>query len=626
MALAPGASLGPYEVLGRLGRGGMGEVYSARDKRLERSVAIKVLPAELVDDARSRERLIREARAAASLSHPGICTLFEVGEYDGQTLIAMEQIPGKTLAELLLPGGMPTESVLRYGLQVASALAYAHDHGIVHRDLKCNNILVTPDGLAKVVDFGLAKRLEQEDLQDLTRSTESLTTDSAIAGTLAYMAPEILAGRSADPKSDIWSLGVVLHTMLSGSMPFSGSTPFELAAAILREPAKPVPSTVLPGLRVIVRRCLAKDATTRYQRASEVAAALESAHEDAAGFGVPVTTAPRRYGTGSIRDESSSTVDGIGHGESAVIGGAATDSAEVQVLNRIAGALGPVVTGARIIAAVSIATVLFGLLGVITGVTFDLAMHVPVDTSAVGYLILGVRAVIPIIGLMIAVAVMLAVLYLALRVAVWLAARLRGKEKAGTALERTWGAVGKRLDALEDPALVSWIAALSVVGLLAVGAASWPQLKTIEQLVELPATAHVDTTPLSAEANWRHFLVTSVTAATVLILGAVWLLGLSVMKRTGRSGAVAVVYRAAGVVAVFAVLALAVVPWRVVWANESEQVLFGGQKAFIVAESGARLFLFAPDFEERYLEVRSDDRRLERSSRAQRVNIFDTSD
>jgi tRNA A-37 threonylcarbamoyl transferase component Bud32 len=604
----------------------MGEVYSARDRRLERSVAIKVLPAELVDDRRSRDRLIREARAAASLSHPGICTLYEVGEYEGQTLIAMEQIPGKTLADLLLPGGMPIESVLRYGLQVAGALAYAHDHGIVHRDLKCNNILVTPEGLAKVVDFGLAQRLEQDELQDLTRSTESLTVESAIAGTLAYMAPEILAGKPADPRTDIWSLGVVLHIMLSGSMPFSGATPFELAAAILREPAKPVPSTALPGLRVVVRRCLAKDATVRYQRASEVAAALESAHEDAAGFGVAVVGEPGRHGTESSFGQSSSSVDEIAPGDVAVIGGAATDSAEVQVLNRIAGALGPVVTGARIVAAVSIATVLFGLLGVITSVTFDLAMHVPLATSAVGYVIFGVRAVIPIVALMLGLATIIAAVFLTLRFGFWLVTKLRGAESVGGGLDRTVRAVRERFDALEAPALTSWIAALSMLGLFAVGAASWPQLKAIEKLVELPSTVRVDTTPLSEDAHGRLFLATGVAAATVLTLGLFWLLGLSVLKRKNRSGVLPALFRVAGIAAVFSVIALAIVPWRIVWDSQRERVRFDGRGAFVVEESGEQLFLFAPGAPERFLEVDRDDERLERSSGTRRHDMFDPAD
>jgi serine/threonine protein kinase len=209
--MEPGARLGPYEVVARIGAGGMGEVWRARDTRLERDVALKVLPAEAVADEVARARLLREARLASKLNHPHICTIHEVGEADGQVYIAMELVEGQTLAERLSEHSLSAEEVLRFGQQLADALSHAHEHGVVHRDFKSANVIITPEGRAKVLDFGLAKRLvgaEASEATTLSRAT--LTEAGAIAGTPAYMAPEQLRGLAADTRSDIWALGVVL--------------------------------------------------------------------------------------------------------------------------------------------------------------------------------------------------------------------------------------------------------------------------------------------------------------------------------------------------------------------------------------------------------------------------------
>jgi TolB-like protein/Tfp pilus assembly protein PilF len=271
-----GRTVGPYRILERLGAGGMGEVYRARDDRLQRDVALKVFAAgQAVDDA-ARARLLREARAASALNHPNICTIHDVGESDGQAFIAMEYVEGQPLAARIPPGGLPVESVLRYGTQVADAVAHAHERGVVHRDLKCANVVVTPEGRAKVLDFGLAKRMQEAGLEEATRSQASLTEPGAVAGTLAYMAPEQLRGQPADARSDIWALGVMLQEMVTGQRPFQGNTGYELSSAILREPPAPLPATVLPGLRAVIHRCLAKEPGQRYQRAAEVRAALQT--------------------------------------------------------------------------------------------------------------------------------------------------------------------------------------------------------------------------------------------------------------------------------------------------------------------------------------------------------------
>jgi len=282
MPLTPGASFGVYEDAARLGAGGMGEVWRARDPRLEREVALKVLPAAATADDAARARLLREARMASKLNHPNVCTIYEVGEVDGEAYIAMELVEGPSLAEKLTDGPLSPEHVLRYGTQVADALDHAHERGVVHRDLKSANVVITPEGRAKVLDFGLAGRISDTELTEATtHSLESAELSGRIAGTLAYMAPEQLRGQAADARSDIWALGVMLYEMASGVRPFSGGTGFELSSAILSQPAPPLPSQatgeVAAQLQNVIDRCLEKEPGWRYQRAGEVRAALETA-------------------------------------------------------------------------------------------------------------------------------------------------------------------------------------------------------------------------------------------------------------------------------------------------------------------------------------------------------------
>ncbi|MCL5289075.1 MAG: protein kinase [Acidobacteria bacterium] len=275
-----GKLIAHYEVSARLGAGGMGEVYLARDTTLGREVALKLLPAEMSADETARARLINEARTASSLNHPHICTIYEVGEAEGRAYIAMEHVPGEALAAKIPEGGLLAETVVRYGEQVADALAHAHERGIIHRDLKTSNVMITPEGRVKVLDFGLAKKLRDEDLAEVTRSGKALTQAGAVVGTLHSMAPELLSGNPADARSDIWALGILLYETAAGALPFQGKTGFELTSAILREPPRTLSERMPAGLRAIIQNCLAKEPGQRYQRASEVRAALEAIRTD----------------------------------------------------------------------------------------------------------------------------------------------------------------------------------------------------------------------------------------------------------------------------------------------------------------------------------------------------------
>jgi serine/threonine protein kinase len=271
-----GEMLGHYRVVSKIGQGAMGVVYRAHDEILHRDIALKVLNKNSGIGSSGRQDLLYEARSSSALSHPNICTIYEVGQTNGELYIAMELVEGKSLREMCADGGLPPESVLRYGIQIASALGRAHDRGIIHRDLKTTNILVTPDGLVKVLDFGLARRVSSERFEEATRSLLGIEEPSSMSGTLSYMAPELLRGEPSDYRSDLWALGVVLYESAAGHLPFQGRTGFEISSAIMREIPSSLGTAVPLALWAVIQKCLAKEAGQRYQRASEVQAALEA--------------------------------------------------------------------------------------------------------------------------------------------------------------------------------------------------------------------------------------------------------------------------------------------------------------------------------------------------------------
>src|ERR1700716_1694290 len=265
MAILPGRRLGPYEILTAIGAGGMGEVYRARDTRLDRIVAIKVLPTHLADRSEWRERFEREARTIASLNHPHICTLFDIGQQAGIDFLVMEYLEGETLAQRLLKGPLPLEQVLLYAIEISDALDKAHRKGVTHRDLKPGNIMLTKTG-TKLLDFGLAK-LKQEvapanvQLSQLPTADDPLTAKGTIVGTLQYMAPEQLEGKDVDARTDIFAFGAVVYEMATGKKAFDGKSQASVIGAIMTsEP--PAISTLQPmapqQLDRVVKKCLAK--------------------------------------------------------------------------------------------------------------------------------------------------------------------------------------------------------------------------------------------------------------------------------------------------------------------------------------------------------------------------------
>src|SRR5580704_13909247 len=272
-----GQRIGHYLIEQKLGEGGMGVVYRARDEKLQRAVALKFLGIPAITGSASHEDVLQEARAISALNHPNICTVYEVGEHDGHPYIAMEFVEGRPLTFEIPSTGLSQAQVERYGMQLADALAHAHSRGVIHRDLKSGNVMVTPSGRLKVLDFGIARRIEPGGGNDTTRFDQSWEAQHTFTGTLPYIAPEVLKGQEADERGDIWSLGVLLYEMSAGIRPFRGATAYELSAAILREPAPAITQPLPPVLRAVIDKCLDKDPGQRYQQAGEVRAALETA-------------------------------------------------------------------------------------------------------------------------------------------------------------------------------------------------------------------------------------------------------------------------------------------------------------------------------------------------------------
>ncbi|HKI85450.1 MAG TPA: protein kinase, partial [Thermoanaerobaculia bacterium] len=303
MTIQPGTRLGPYEIAAPIGAGGMGEVWRARDTRLEREVAIKVLPPELAEDAQFLKRFEREAKTISQLSHPHVCALYDVGEEKTGAsatvhYLVMELLEGESLAERIEKGRLPLDDVLKYGREIASALDAAHRRGITHRDLKPGNIMLTKSG-AKLLDFGLAKSASEgqapiDGLTNLKTEAKPLTQEGTILGTFQYMAPEQLEGLEADARTDIFALGAVLYEMATGHRAFEAQSKTSLIAAIVSSQPEPISKVVAmspPSLDHVVRRCLEKDPDDRWQSAHDVASQLQWISEagSQAGVATPIT-------------------------------------------------------------------------------------------------------------------------------------------------------------------------------------------------------------------------------------------------------------------------------------------------------------------------------------------------
>jgi eukaryotic-like serine/threonine-protein kinase len=271
-----GQVLGHYLIDAKIGEGKFAVVYKGRDLRLDRTVAVKVLKEDCLQANTAWGRLLREARIASALNHPNICTLYDIGEEQDINYLALEFVQGKTLRAILDSGPLPVQNAFHFCMQIAEAMAYTHGAGILHRDFKCSNIMVTPTGRIKLVDFGLARLMEEERAKQDEGSNSSAQEIGWLVGTLPYMAPELVRGEKATAQSGVWSLGVILFEMLTGELPFTGRSAFELGMEIMIGAAKQLPMDIPAGLRGIVQRCMAKDKEYRYYSAVEVLNHLQS--------------------------------------------------------------------------------------------------------------------------------------------------------------------------------------------------------------------------------------------------------------------------------------------------------------------------------------------------------------
>src|ERR1017187_7162000 len=299
MTLAAGTRLGPYEILSPLGAGGMGEVYRARDKKLDRDVAIKVLPDSVAADPDTLARFEREALAVAALSHPNILSIFDFGTHNGASYAVMELLEGEALRGRLDAGPIPQKQAVDYALQVSKGLSAAHEKGIVHRDLKPENLFVTKDGHVKILDFGLAKRAEKDTTGTETSAPTEFkhTGPGVVMGTMAYMSPEQVRGLPLDHRSDIFSFGGVLYEMLSGGKAFKKNTAADTMSAILKEEPPELAESgrnISPALDQVVRHCLEKDPSNRFQSAKDIAFALSQASGPVMASGVQIAAESAR--------------------------------------------------------------------------------------------------------------------------------------------------------------------------------------------------------------------------------------------------------------------------------------------------------------------------------------------
>src|ERR1700722_9597219 len=301
MNLASGTKLGPYEIVSLLGAGGMGEVYRARDSRLRRDVAIKVLPAALSLDADRMRRFEQEALATAALNHPNILAVFDIGTSEGSPYVVSELLEGETLRDRLRSGAIPVRKALEYALEIAHGLAAAHEKGIIHRDLKPENLFITKDARVKILDFGLAKLTQTDPGSNpsMATVTHGGTEAGVVMGTAGYMSPEQIRGMTLDPRSDIFSFGAILYEMLSGKRAFHGDTPADTMSSILKEEPAELSETnrnVSPALERIVQHCLEKNPESRFHSASDIAFDLEhlSGISSTTARAIPAAGAPPR--------------------------------------------------------------------------------------------------------------------------------------------------------------------------------------------------------------------------------------------------------------------------------------------------------------------------------------------
>ena len=545
--LTIGSRVGPYVVVDRIGRGGMGEVFLARDPRLDRPVALKCVLSRKSGGPNLRNRIINEARAAARITHPGIAAVHDVVEHDGRTFIVMEYVPGESLAAVLRREPLPIARVVEIGWQLADALGAAHRVGIIHRDLKPANVQVTKDGSVKILDFGIAMAL-------VTLTTDRTRTDSGNAagpewlnqGTPPYMSPEQLLGVAVDQRTDLFSLAVVLFEMATGRRPWESTNPFDiLLASVRRVPrADDVDSRVPSSLGEVIHTGLSADPAMRYQTAAEMAYALVHVRQELAGDGAPIDTTKRTR----------------------LRGRRMVAAALLLAIPAIMWSLGWIMTSA---------------FNNTLGRTGAFAAE-----SGRAYFVWSAKSLIaPFVYGTLAVGALWGARFIL---------RLLALSRSADTIERhataTWNRLSEKLS-LHDPLVFE--AGLVTLGILALGAVGWQFNELIQawssNISTAPAEAIVRLGPVQENGKILYRAV-----LTVLLLvftgGLFHTLRLRARRPTKKWGSFA-----ASVAIVVSILLLNEVPYRILWQNQAPRVSYDGMRCYVIGRSNPELLIFCPD-------------------------------
>ena len=586
----PGAELGHYRIVRLLGRGGMGEVYKARDLTLERDVAIKVLSAGRNDPDDARKRLLHEGKAVAAVDHPNICAIYEVGEApDGSTFIVMQYVEGKTLAATLLRGPMTVRDALVLGAQITEGLSAAHRRGIVHRDLKPQNIIVTPSGGLKLLDFGLAKVVLPSTLSS-DASTQSMETVAGIVkGTPAYMAPEQIQQRTIDGRCDLFALGAVLFECLTGHRAFDGANALEIFGQILHVHPPPV-SRLRAGLDErhdeLCGRLLAKDPADRYQSADEVTGALRLLASDSArvaASGVEPAPPNAIVKPGALQREGAPEV--------------APPAAVARV--RVATWLGAAGAGVAVV----------GVLGFFTSTAFDILLDRPAEfsnESVLDWWVWGFRSLVAPAFFALAAVIVVRLAILAFR-AFGRVVMPRGIATRVEALPRSAAA---RLG-FDNP-----IAAGQILLVLQAAALAWVFWHFSDLMMAFTSSiSFSDPAALAplAPQNFRHREdYRSVLPLLALGMAAAWVRVWRWRRQAGSQGDRATMIAGASLVVILAVLAE--LPYRTLNHHAFQRVSYAGERCYAIGERGTETLLYCPDSKApRNRVVRAGDFRLERT-------------
>lgn len=589
--LPPGRRLGAYEVRELIGRGGMGDVYRGHDINLNRDVALKVVSSRFSYGPDRIARFRREARILAALDHPNIGGIYGVEEVDNLPVLVLELVEGITLAERIARGALPVTEALAIASQIADALEAAHENGVIHRDLKPQNIQLTFDGTIKVLDFGIARMLRPASGVETAATTAGLdswgiTSTGTVLGTAAYMSPEQALGSEVDQQTDIWAFGIILYEMLTGRNPFAARSLAETLANLMNVEPQLELLPASPSVRRLIQRCLQKQPRQRLHHIADARLEIEESL-------TPHDTAQ-----------------------------AAHASAPEQSLSLVRATIGSSLRVGRLFVGVMIVPLMFSGVGYLNSVIFNRALDLRSTEGFNDYFVVGYRAMIGpaafVFVVVLAAIVGLAVLTVLIRVSTLVSPRhpLRDFARKITAPVRGW------LAKTQDRTLARAFSIAAGSTALIYIAAAWRLLVTVTLLVVNGPGAGIDTSVLSNSDSERTYLLYVSQFGSVLLCGLAvsWVSLFSWLDRRQADSLMVHVFKLRSAVAIISILVLLVAPWRLAWDNRREPVLFDGRAAFILREEPSGVLLYLPGSTP--FESSPSDPRLVRPNPSARLNIF----